>query len=267
MKKNQNIVQIFYTFKFSKCSFHLQHINSAKFCLPFPKNSDVYWESVPPKKKIPHCAIKFGAGEENGIIYESLYWILPGTCRRWISCKCRLAIVAPHRCHRFRNYATLFFQRTARAWVTRSAAISPSQSTTRTRWTLTSTRRTSVKPHVSSTTAASQCSEHLGRKNYTLILANLQIKIRRMLIYWNIEIETLKFEILTFWHLTLCTGRIQFVVLTTLPILPSWIKKVSRTTIENLRWQLSGEIIRVTFGKSSTSSVQKLKKKLEQTEW
>ena len=40
-------------------------------------------------------------------------------------------------------------------------------------------------------------------------------------------------------------------------------KKVSRTTIKNLRWQLSGEIIQVTFGKSSTSLVQKLKKKFE----
>ena len=39
--------------------------------------------------------------------------------------------------------------------------------------------------------------------------------------------------------------------------------KVSRTTIENLRWQLSGEITQVTFGKSSTSLVQQLKKKIE----
>ena len=39
--------------------------------------------------------------------------------------------------------------------------------------------------------------------------------------------------------------------------------KVSRTKIENLRWQLSGEIIQVTFGKSSTSLVQQLKKKFE----
>ena len=36
--------------------------------------------------------------------------------------------------------------------------------------------------------------------------------------------------------------------------------RVSSTKIENLRWQLSGEIIRVTFGKSSTSMVQQLKK-------
>ena len=40
-------------------------------------------------------------------------------------------------------------------------------------------------------------------------------------------------------------------------------QKVSRTTIENLRWQLGGEIIQVTFGKSSISFVQKLKKKFE----
>ena len=39
-------------------------------------------------------------------------------------------------------------------------------------------------------------------------------------------------------------------------------KKVSRTTIKNLRWQLVGEIIEVTFRKSSTSLVQQLKKKL-----
>ena len=35
------------------------------------------------------------------------------------------------------------------------------------------------------------------------------------------------------------------------------------TTIENLRWQLGGEIIQVTFGKSSTLLVQQLKKKFE----
>ena len=39
-------------------------------------------------------------------------------------------------------------------------------------------------------------------------------------------------------------------------------KKVSRTTIKNLRWQLGGEIIQVTFRKSSTSLVQELKKQL-----
>ena len=38
--------------------------------------------------------------------------------------------------------------------------------------------------------------------------------------------------------------------------------KVSRTTIKNPTWQLSGEIIQVTFRKSSTSLVQQLKKKL-----
>ena len=37
---------------------------------------------------------------------------------------------------------------------------------------------------------------------------------------------------------------------------------VSRTTIKNLRWQLGGKIIRVTFRRSSTSLVQQLKKKL-----
>ena len=39
--------------------------------------------------------------------------------------------------------------------------------------------------------------------------------------------------------------------------------KISRTTIETLRWQLSGKIIQVTFRKSSTSLVQQLKKKFE----
>ena len=38
--------------------------------------------------------------------------------------------------------------------------------------------------------------------------------------------------------------------------------RVSSTIIENLRWQPSGEIIQVTFGKSSTLLVQQLKKKL-----
>ena len=39
--------------------------------------------------------------------------------------------------------------------------------------------------------------------------------------------------------------------------------KVSRTTIKNLRWQFSGDIIQVTFRKSVTSLVPKLKKKWE----
>ena len=39
--------------------------------------------------------------------------------------------------------------------------------------------------------------------------------------------------------------------------------KVSRTTIENLSWQLGGEIIQVNFEKSSTSLGQQLKKKFE----
>ena len=38
--------------------------------------------------------------------------------------------------------------------------------------------------------------------------------------------------------------------------------KVSRTTIENLRWQFGGDIIQVTFGKSVTSLVPKLKEKM-----
>ena len=62
------------------------------------------------------------------------------------------------------------------------------------------------------------------------------------------------------------TGVIQFVVLNTLPILSSWIKKVSGTTIKNLRWKLGGEIIWVTFRKFLTSLVQKLQNKLEKTE-
>ena len=36
---------------------------------------------------------------------------------------------------------------------------------------------------------------------------------------------------------------------------------ISRTTIKNLRWQLSGEITQVTFGKFVTLLVQQLKKK------
>ena len=39
--------------------------------------------------------------------------------------------------------------------------------------------------------------------------------------------------------------------------------KVSRTTIKNLRWQFGGDIIPVTFGKSVTLLVPKLKKKCE----
>ena len=37
---------------------------------------------------------------------------------------------------------------------------------------------------------------------------------------------------------------------------------IFRTTFKNLTWQLGGEIIWLTFGKSSTSLVQQLKKKL-----
>ena len=36
-------------------------------------NVKVYEESVPRTMKISHCAVKFEAGEENRIIYESLY--------------------------------------------------------------------------------------------------------------------------------------------------------------------------------------------------
>ena len=43
--------------------------------------------------------------------------------------------------------------------------------------------------------------------------------------------------------------------------------KVSRTTIESLRWQFGGEIIQVTFGKFVTLLVQKLKNKCEYTGW
>ena len=37
-------------------------------------NTEVYEDSVPWTKKIPHRAVKFEAGEENRIKYESLYW-------------------------------------------------------------------------------------------------------------------------------------------------------------------------------------------------
>ena len=39
--------------------------------------------------------------------------------------------------------------------------------------------------------------------------------------------------------------------------------KVLRTTVENLKWRFSGDIIQVTFRKSITSLVQKLKKTCE----
>ena len=58
------------------------------------------------------------------------------------------------------------------------------------------------------------------------------------------------------------TSRIQCEVLTALPFCFSWIKKFLGQQIENLRWQLGGEIIQVTFRKSSTSLVQQLKKNL-----
>ena len=35
-------------------------------------NIKVYDEPVPRTKKIPHRAVKFEAGEENGIVYERL---------------------------------------------------------------------------------------------------------------------------------------------------------------------------------------------------
>ena len=36
-------------------------------------NIEVYEEPVPRTKKIPHCAVRFEAGEENSIIHECLY--------------------------------------------------------------------------------------------------------------------------------------------------------------------------------------------------
>ena len=44
-----------------------------KFLCTILNNIDVYEESVPRTKKIPHCAVKFEAGKENGNVYESLY--------------------------------------------------------------------------------------------------------------------------------------------------------------------------------------------------
>ena len=42
--------------------------------LSLSNNIEVYKEPVPPTKEIPHHAIKFGTGEENRIVHESLYW-------------------------------------------------------------------------------------------------------------------------------------------------------------------------------------------------
>ena len=44
-----------------------------KFLCTILNNIDVYEESVPRTKKIPHCAVKFEAVKENGTVYESLY--------------------------------------------------------------------------------------------------------------------------------------------------------------------------------------------------
>ena len=41
-------------------------------------NIEVDEEPVSQLKKIPHCAVKYEAGEENRIVYESLYWM---TCK------------------------------------------------------------------------------------------------------------------------------------------------------------------------------------------
>ena len=56
--------------KFSLTKF--QH----KLLYTISNNIEVYEESVPRTKKIPHCAVKFEAGEENRIVhvYRSLYW-------------------------------------------------------------------------------------------------------------------------------------------------------------------------------------------------
>ena len=56
-------------------------------------------------------------------------------------------------------------------------------------------------------------------------------------------------------HLNNNMGVIQFMLLTTL------------TTMTNLRGQVDGEIIPVTFGKFVILLVQKIKNKLGKTEW
>ena len=63
-------------------------------------------------------------------------------------------------------------------------------------------------------------------------------------------------------ELDLITGRIQCEVLTTLPILSSWIKKFLGQQSQNLRWQLGGESIQVTFGNLQHRWSKNLRKNL-----
>ena len=50
--------------------------NQDKLLYTFSNGIQVYEEPVPWTKKIPHRAVKFEAGEENRVVYESLYWFL-----------------------------------------------------------------------------------------------------------------------------------------------------------------------------------------------
>ena len=48
-----------------------------KLSCTISNNTEVYEEPVPRAKKMPHCAVNFEAGEENRIVYKSLYWVDP----------------------------------------------------------------------------------------------------------------------------------------------------------------------------------------------
>ena len=76
--------------------------------------------------------------------------------------------------------------------------------------------------------------------------------------------EVLKYEVILFstensikvWTFSVYTDVIQFKVLTALPIKSS---RASRAKIENLKWQIGGDIIPLTFRKFVTLLVQQLK--------
>ena len=47
-------------------------LSQYKILYTISNNIEVYGESVPRTKKLPHCAVKFKVGEENRIENESL---------------------------------------------------------------------------------------------------------------------------------------------------------------------------------------------------
>ena len=55
------------------CVKHCSGVYHYKLLYTISNNIEIYEGPVQLTKKIPHCAVKFKACEENRIVYESLY--------------------------------------------------------------------------------------------------------------------------------------------------------------------------------------------------